>query len=157
MALSSGGRWAHVAAVLTAAVSLAAGALLAVAAAPPSTRGSESAAAALSRGRALYAQGQYAQAAAAADRALAIDPKNDDARLLKQAIAQHLAAASAPAAASNPAGITLLTPAQVSAIRLAELHDDDTHLLAKIDHNVLVQFWNEVVKAEPGVDTSRQA
>ncbi|HVX83315.1 MAG TPA: hypothetical protein VH253_00720 [Phycisphaerae bacterium] len=151
------------AAMLAACVSLCAGAVLGYSAGTPATRGAastrsgETAAAALARGKALYEQGRFVEARAAADRAIALDPANDEARLLRQAIEQHLAEAPATAAATAPSGITLLTPAQVSAVRLAELHEGDTHLRGTIDHATLVQFWNDVVKNEPGADTSERA
>jgi hypothetical protein len=177
MAVVIGVRWGRAAVVMAAWMAVAGGALWtwsstalgqARGTAAAATQNGGEAARAYQRAKTLYEQGKYKEAAPFADRALSLDPKNTDAGILKQAIAQRLATAAGagggatgPAATgpagSQPAVTALLTPAQVSALRLAELHEGETGLVGKVDHKVLVQFWNEVIKKQPGADVSRQA
>jgi hypothetical protein len=168
----TGIRWSRAVVTLTAAVSVAAGALLALGAPVGGAAGGGSgngaasgraaaqdpAVAAYQRARVLFDQEDYGAAAKEADRALALNPNLSEAKILRQVSLTRMAAATRTGAAKGPGGpAKLLTADQISALRLAELQGNETRLQGRVDRKTLDAFWNEVIKPQKGVDASRAA
>jgi hypothetical protein len=105
------------------------------------------------------AQRLYAQAQAENEKALALDPSNETALLLKKVIVAKMSAApetGTTTKATGPAGrVPLLTAQQVSMIRLIELSPDDARITGRVDPKILEDFWQNVVKADTTNDTSK--
>ncbi len=156
--------WKRAAFSLAAAASLAAGALFAapaggLAGQPAATASTpDTAAAAYQRAKALFDQDDYTAAIAEADRALALNPRLMEAKILRQVSMSRLAAATQANATTGPGtSLPLLTPEQINSIRLTELRDDDTDLQGSIDRKTLERFWNEVARKDVTAQDARAA
>ncbi len=109
------------------------------------------------KAKALYDAGNFADAQTENDKALALDPNNENAILLKRVVAAKLAAGNQPGGAAPAAAggrVQVLTAPQMSMIRLIELGPDDK-VTGHIDPKVLEDFWQNVVKKDPMVDATQ--
>jgi hypothetical protein len=114
----------------------------------------------------LYDAGKYAEAQVENEKALALDPANVDATLMKKVLEGKVtgtaaAGGTSPVAAAAAGKSSVLSPGQISVIKVMELGrgDNPAALRGRIDRPILEEFWNEVISrdASPGVDKSRQA
>ncbi|HVT81286.1 MAG TPA: hypothetical protein VHM90_11580 [Phycisphaerae bacterium] len=107
------------------------------------------------------AQKLYAAADAENEKALALDPSHTNALLLKNALSKKMAAlpeSTTQGGTTAVAGrVPLLSAAQVSMIRLVDLGPDDARITGTVDRKALEDYWQNVVKSEPGTDTSQAA
>lgn len=134
-------------------------AALALAQAAAATAPADAAQAATDLAQQALNRGDYTAAIADAARAIALDPKSSQAHLIDEIARRRITAATLPGAATSAAATqpTLLTMPQVYSIRLAELQDTDTVLQGSIPRPVLLKFWDNVVKRQPGADISLTA
>jgi tetratricopeptide (TPR) repeat protein len=120
------------------------------------------------KARALYSQGNYADADAANNRALQLDPTLNEAKLLHKVLREKVGngnSASSTAAGESdgaspttgPAKVKALTMEQVSMIRLQELSAADTLIRGRVPRKALDAYWNTYVKNQTGADLSQGA
>ena len=109
----------------------------------------------------LYQAGKYAEAQVENERALALDPGNMQAQLMRQVLQSKLAGGEVPptrtgGAGAAPGKIPLLTTQQVNLIRAMEATPND-RLTGRFDPKVLEDFWTNVVLKDQFEDKSRAA
>ena len=103
---------------------------------------------------------RYADAKKEADLAATLDPNLQDAKLLQAVIAGRLADHPAPTATASattgpaePAAKSeLLTPEQITRIRLIELDPKETGLTGSVDRKTLEDYWANVALKNTGGD-----
>jgi hypothetical protein len=117
---------------------------------------------------ALFKQGHYAEARAANEKALALDPAHFNALLLRQVLEDKLAgggdsgagtggrSSAGGAAGAAPGKVSLLSAQQMTLIRAMEANPAD-RLTGKFDAKVLEDFWNTVVVKDQQADKSKAA
>ena len=157
----------NVLAALTAAVLMAAGAAL-MAADPATTSAPATttapaltpAQALVEKAKDLMYQGKLKDAKEANDKALALEPDLQGARLLDKILATRMAEAGVKTGTGGGETrvdkVGVLTPEQISRIRLFETGDGERALQGNIDRKTLEEFWREVVLKDPteGVKTT---
>jgi hypothetical protein len=118
------------------------------------------------KARALYTQGNYADADAANNRALQLEPTLNEAKLLRKVLREKVGNGASttgggveePATPSTgPAKVRALTMEQVSMIRLQELSAADTQIRGRVPRKALDGFWNTYMKNQAGADLSQAA
>ena len=118
------------------------------------------------KARALYTQGNYADADVANNRALQLDPTLNEAKLLHKVLREKVGNGASttgggveePATPSTgPAKVRALTMEQVSMIRLQELSAADTQIRGRVPRKALDAFWNTYMKNQAGADLSQAA
>ena len=112
------------------------------------------------KAKALYDDGKYAEAQVENDKALAMDPGNTSALLLKRVLGTKVTATGEPAAtmatSTGPAGrMALLNTQQISLIRLMELGPDDRRITGTVDRKTLDDLWDYLTAKDPTIDKSR--
>ena len=117
------------------------------------------------KARDLFDLGKYAEAQAEVNESLRLAPDLQDARLLASRIEAELA--KQPGGAAPPTGgvgsvsavkDNLLTPAQISRIRLLEYSEKDLATLrGNIPRKALDDFWTQVVLKDPTETATSQA
>lgn len=95
--------------------------------------------------RKQFDQQNYAEAKNEVDQALALDPGLQDAKLLRMRIESHLTETPGGGGAAKTAKTELLTPEQISRIRVLELGPRETELRGSIPRKALEDFWNDVI------------
>jgi len=118
--------------------------------------------AAFQKARDLYQAQDYRAANAANDQALQLDPTLTDAQLLHKILQNKLSEAptgpSTGGTSTKPVtGFKLLTPQQISMIRLQELSDSETNIHGRVPQKTLRDYWDQYVKNQVGSDLSQNA
>lgn len=104
------------------------------------------------RARELVGQNKLVEAKEANDAALRVDPTFQDARIYEQVIAKRMADAGitpTTGGSSKAVKSEMLTPAQISRIRLWELNEKET-ISGSVDRKVLDELWQVIVKENAG-------
>jgi len=114
------------------------------------------------KARELFADKKYKESNDANNEALRRDPTLNDAQLLRTVLQDKLGDAAGPAVTPVAGGTApgksgLLSPEQVSLVRLLEMKDDDRTVRGKISPADRKDFWDNVYVKEPNVDTSPEA
>jgi len=116
------------------------------------------------KARSLFAEKKYAEANAQNNEALKRDPTLNDAQLLRTVLQDKIGDAGGPAGPAVAGGTNtgggktgLLTPQQISVIRLLEMKDDDRTVRGEIPRQVRQDFWDNIYVKLPDVDTSPEA
>jgi hypothetical protein len=122
---------------------------------------------AFQKARDLYNKERYAEAATENDRALKLDPKLDQALLLRDLIKRKMA--EGPGGPTGPGDATTTGPApaadkvqllkqsDIAILRVREWSSDaDANLKGKIARDTLSKFWTDVVKKKEPTATKEQ-
>jgi hypothetical protein len=119
------------------------------------------------KARAFYNQRDFADANAANDHALQLDPSLNEAKLLRKVLREKVGNgtptsptagdAEAGGPTTGPAKVKALTMEQVSMVRLQELSEADTQIRGRVPRKALDAFWNKYMKTQTGADLSQGA
>ncbi|MGN6369153.1 MAG: tetratricopeptide repeat protein [Phycisphaerae bacterium] len=115
------------------------------------------------KARDLYQQDKYKEAEEANEKALQLDPTLSDAQLLHKILQSKLNEAPAGGAGGKTEGsgkgtpFKLLTPQQISMIRLQEISNNEQTIRGRVPLKTLQAYWNQYVKTQAGADLSTAA